>query len=231
MYEILDDLIQEFKNNYYSNYYNKNLNIINVIYNPPATIVLWNDNTKTVVKCEDGTEYDKEMGLYMCLAKKLFGNTGRYNRILDKWCWSKLEEEEACADNAKNDQDCTTILYSVPHDLTKDEDACIYSSDTFKKDIADTLSSLELTDLANIYEYLNKWKIPNIFIEKLDMPTYMIQFFPKLPKYVKTRTITPLIECTKEAIVKKSVAENKTTIVVTDEDTWETYTNEHKNMG
>lgn len=34
----------------------------NVIFNGPATIVFWNDGTKTVVKCSDGDEYDPESG-------------------------------------------------------------------------------------------------------------------------------------------------------------------------
>ena len=49
-----------------------------VIFNPPATIVLWFDNTKTVVKCQDGDEYDPEKGLAMAIVKKMYGNTGKY---------------------------------------------------------------------------------------------------------------------------------------------------------
>ena len=56
-----------------------------VIYNNPATIVLWKDNTKTVVKCCEGDVYDKEKGLMACIIKKLTGNTGRWNEILKEW--------------------------------------------------------------------------------------------------------------------------------------------------
>lgn len=31
-----------------------------VIFNDPATIILWKDGTKTVVKCQEGDTYDKE---------------------------------------------------------------------------------------------------------------------------------------------------------------------------
>lgn len=48
-----------------------------VIFNDPATIVIWEDGTKTVVKCNN-EKYDKEKGLAMCIAKKWFGNTGKY---------------------------------------------------------------------------------------------------------------------------------------------------------
>ena len=44
-----------------------------VIFNPPATIVLWLDGTKTIVKCKDGEEFSEWAGIALCLAKKLYG--------------------------------------------------------------------------------------------------------------------------------------------------------------
>ena len=57
-----------------------------VVFNCPATVVLWKDGTKTVVKCQEGDEYSKETGLAMCIAKRAFGNKGRYNYVFKKWC-------------------------------------------------------------------------------------------------------------------------------------------------
>lgn len=48
-----------------------------VIYNPPATIVLWADGTRTVVKCDPKDVYDPEKGLALCYMKKALGNTSR----------------------------------------------------------------------------------------------------------------------------------------------------------
>ena len=45
-----------------------------VIFNDPATIVFWNDGTKTVVKCMEGDTYSKEVGLAMCISKKMLGD-------------------------------------------------------------------------------------------------------------------------------------------------------------
>ena len=59
-----------------------------VKFNGPATIVFWADGTKTVVKCQDGDDYSEEVGLAMCIAKKVFGNTSKYNDIFKKWCHS-----------------------------------------------------------------------------------------------------------------------------------------------
>lgn len=41
-----------------------------VIFNPPATIVIWEDGEKTVVKCMKGDDYDAEKGLALCFMKK-----------------------------------------------------------------------------------------------------------------------------------------------------------------
>ena len=59
--------------------------IRNVIFNYPATVVIWDDGTKTVVKCGGHDEWDPEKGLAMAVAKKAMGNKGSYNRILKKW--------------------------------------------------------------------------------------------------------------------------------------------------
>lgn len=64
--------------------------IVNVIYNDPATIVFWSDGTKTVVKTQDGEPYDPEKGLSMAVSKKYFGNKGNYYNEFKKW----LPEEE-----------------------------------------------------------------------------------------------------------------------------------------
>ena len=60
--------------------------IKNVKFNGPATIVFWADGTKTVVKCQNGDDYSEEVGLAMCIVKKAFGNTSKYNDIFKKWC-------------------------------------------------------------------------------------------------------------------------------------------------
>ena len=59
--------------------------IKNVIFNYPETTVLWEDGTKTSVKCNPEDEYSKEVGLALCAMKKAFGNTGDFNDIFRKW--------------------------------------------------------------------------------------------------------------------------------------------------
>lgn len=61
------------------------LEISKVIFNPPCTIVLWSDKTKTIVRCQEGDTFDPEKGLAMAISKKMFGNTGKYCDIFKKW--------------------------------------------------------------------------------------------------------------------------------------------------
>lgn len=89
----------------YSDYYNYNnrnnylrvypLQIEKVVFNPPATIILWADKTKTVVKCQDGEPFDPEKGMTMAFMKKVYGNTGAFNKEINKWCKPYYEKEAA----------------------------------------------------------------------------------------------------------------------------------------
>lgn len=56
-----------------------------VIFNYPVTIVVWKDNTKTVVKCSENDQYDEETGLALCIAKKALGNKGNWYNEFKKW--------------------------------------------------------------------------------------------------------------------------------------------------
>lgn len=57
-------------NRHYEYHIPLELEIKKVIFNGPATIVLWNDGTKTVVKCSKNEEFDPEKGVAMAVWKK-----------------------------------------------------------------------------------------------------------------------------------------------------------------
>lgn len=61
------------------------MKIKKVIFNAPATVVLWEDGTKTIVKSFEGDTYDPEKGLAMAIAKKALGNQGNYYELFKKW--------------------------------------------------------------------------------------------------------------------------------------------------
>ena len=73
-----------------------------VIFNDPATIILWNDGSKTVVKRSYDDIWDSEKGFCMAIIKKLYGNTSFIKRFMEPEEEIQiLTVEEAC-ENLKN---------------------------------------------------------------------------------------------------------------------------------
>lgn len=75
-----------------------------VIFNGPATIVFWDDKTKTIVKSNVDT-YDPEKGLVMAIAKKFLGNKGNYYNTIRK-C---LENAEYYYDEDSPEMDANVL--------------------------------------------------------------------------------------------------------------------------
>lgn len=61
------------------------LEIKNVYFNDPVTVVMWNDGTKTIVRCSENDFYDPEKGLAMAIVKKAYGNDNKFHKIFKKW--------------------------------------------------------------------------------------------------------------------------------------------------
>ena len=87
---LISNMIKMQNGNGYSNIKHNKLVITNVIFNEPATIVFWSDDTKTIVKAQDEA-FDPEKGLSMAITKKTLGNRGDYYYEIKKWV--KLYEE------------------------------------------------------------------------------------------------------------------------------------------
>lgn len=77
--------VLETQNEFYSEW-KKGLGvgIKRVIFSPPATIILWKDNTKTIVRA-GLDDFDPEKGMAMAIAKKALGNKGNYYNVFKKW--------------------------------------------------------------------------------------------------------------------------------------------------
>lgn len=72
---------------------NPNIMPTKIIFNGPATIVMWTDGTKTVVKQSNLDDYDYEKGFAMCVVKKVFGDQYTYIRkMVDKSYKSTVTE-------------------------------------------------------------------------------------------------------------------------------------------
>lgn len=66
-----------------------------IIQNGIATIVFWNDDTKTVVKLADGEENDIFTAFCVAFTKRLFGSTSAINRQIEKTFQPSKKEIEA----------------------------------------------------------------------------------------------------------------------------------------
>ena len=64
--------------------------ITKVLYNNPATIVFWNDGTKTIAKAHGSDLYSPEIGLMICCFKKLTSGSALKNLLAD---WVPAEYE------------------------------------------------------------------------------------------------------------------------------------------
>ena len=85
-----------------------------VIFNPPATIVIWKDGTKTVVKC-NGEKFDQEKGLAMAISKRALGVGDMYRKVFKKWC----KDEDDFSEKIKNDQRFKNIKVKVDFSVEK----------------------------------------------------------------------------------------------------------------
>lgn len=54
-----------------------------VIFNDPATIIIWKDGSKTVVKRSDDDIWDPEKGFCMAIIKKLYGHTSFIKKFME----------------------------------------------------------------------------------------------------------------------------------------------------
>ncbi len=111
-----------------------NPKIKRVIFNDPATIVFWNDGTKTVVKCMEGDTYSPEVGLAMCISKKMLGDKFHwtFNHYIHKPTpkYKYKVGDRVVFLNSKGNKEVGTIVLNdnssrMPY-LTKTDDGCGY---------------------------------------------------------------------------------------------------------
>ena len=73
-----------------------------VIFNDPATIILWKDGSKTVVKRSYDDIWDSEKGFCMAIIKKLYGNTSFIKRFMEPEEEIQILTVEKACENLKN---------------------------------------------------------------------------------------------------------------------------------
>lgn len=65
-----------------------------IVFSDPATIVFWEDGTKTVVKCMKGERFERYAGFAAACMKKLFGSTSRAKSIMNDLAVEQVKVEK-----------------------------------------------------------------------------------------------------------------------------------------
>jgi len=73
--------------------YNLIPNLSKVIFNDPVTVIIWEDGSKTLVRCSDDEAYDEHAGLAMCIAKKFFGSKNQFDKTVENWSSKKKSKK------------------------------------------------------------------------------------------------------------------------------------------
>ena len=53
------------------------------IFNPPYTIINWQDGVKTISKCKEDEVYNEYIGFTACVAKRVFGGHNQYKHLIE----------------------------------------------------------------------------------------------------------------------------------------------------
>lgn len=69
----------------YTGFIFRNLKIKKIIFNPPATVIIWGDDTKTVVKCSEDDKFNPEIGVAMCYMKKIYGSRHAFSKKVESY--------------------------------------------------------------------------------------------------------------------------------------------------
>lgn len=135
--------------------------IKNVYFNPPYTVVIWEDKTKTKIKCQDGDIYDPEKGLALAISKKALGNKGSWYEVFKKFISpADLEPELKTADKPKYKVGDKVLIKKVDPFPNK------YGWFDYLKGKVVTVNNYDTETLTDLNYTLNGFWCPEYWIEK-----------------------------------------------------------------
>lgn len=143
---------------------NVGTSIRNVIFSGPATIVFWNDGTKTVVKCQPGDDYDRHMGLAMACAKKLLGNTGSYYEVFKKWIPGAYQDVQPARKATKEE-------WEEFGKYLKGEEILVQSAQTDSKSVREIVQSAQKEEMSPLAEKIGGCRTKQISLDEVGLIT------------------------------------------------------------
>ena len=92
----------------------------NCYFSGDRTIVLWDDGTKTVVQCQPGDQFDPEKGIFAAIAKRAYGNTGKFNDVMRTA--NDMGEYNFIKEMAKNPDAMTKLIEDLFYSLANSDE-------------------------------------------------------------------------------------------------------------
>lgn len=92
----------------------------NCYFSDDRTIVLWDDGTKTVVQCQPGDQFDPEKGIFAAIAKRAYGNTGKFNDVMRTA--NDMGEYNFIKEMAKNPDAMTKLIEDLFYGLANSDE-------------------------------------------------------------------------------------------------------------
>ncbi len=82
--------------------------IVDVEFYPPATKMIFKDGTVTTAVAQEGDEFNKEVGMMVCIMKYIFKGKG-YNNMFRKWIKNADKREATKAQEIKKQEEAKAI--------------------------------------------------------------------------------------------------------------------------
>mgnify|MGYP000868979103 FL=1 len=70
---------------------------VKVIYNGITTIAIFSDGQKIISRPNEGEWFDKESGLAMCIAKRVYGGRGQFLKAVEGATVQAVKSEDSCS--------------------------------------------------------------------------------------------------------------------------------------
>ena len=87
-----------------------------IIINGPATVFIWKDGSKTVVKCMEGDKYDLYTAFCIALTKKLVGSNSKIKTILKK---ANVVDQNPKMATEENEKEIAEIIDRIKKGLNR----------------------------------------------------------------------------------------------------------------
>ena len=87
-----------------------------------VTTIIWNDNTKTMAKCTGDDDYDEEIGVAICIAKKYYDNNqNQMRKEINKFKTRQKKHEDAVQKRLDKKNKVTEIIDNKPNEVKVDD--------------------------------------------------------------------------------------------------------------